>query len=98
MVIHFRLCIFRYFNLIIQFTFRIREYRPGIQGYLCIGFAYIAYHARAEYSLVRLNGKYIIILLCDDFLRLPFDWSDASCIGLVIGQNLAALALLLVRC
>lgn len=37
------------------YLLRIREYRPGIQGYLCIGFAYIAYHARAEYSLVRLN-------------------------------------------
>lgn len=37
------------------YLLRIHEYRPGYQGHLCIGFAYIAYHARAEYSLVRLS-------------------------------------------
>ncbi|XP_052064267.1 uncharacterized protein LOC127704298 [Mytilus californianus] len=41
------------------FLLRIRDYRPGYHGYLCIGFAYIAYHARAEYSLVRLNDPSI---------------------------------------
>lgn len=37
------------------YLLRIRDYRPGWHGYLCVGFTYIPYHTRAEYSLVRLS-------------------------------------------